>query len=212
MLRSQILRVLHEIGVPFDLIRAFAATFSGNSCRLRIGDNLTRSFPVNRGTKEGGINSPKIFNTVYATALKKLDVAEFPEDLTQVKQDAVYYLVFADDLILMSGDMAKLERVSNHLTSILSPLGMAVNTGKTKWLAFLPEKVSNTVITAHPFRLELQGDRLENVENFRYLGFDMEWDLRKNIHQKRREDLQALAACTMGRLMMKLEVTNFVSL
>ncbi len=72
MLRSQILRVLNEIGVPFQLVRAFAATFSGNSCRLRIGENLTRMFFVNRGTKEGGINSPKIFNTVYATALKKI--------------------------------------------------------------------------------------------------------------------------------------------
>jgi hypothetical protein len=40
----------------------------------------------------------------------------------------------------------------------------------------------------------------------------MEWDLAKKIHQKRREDLQALAARSMGRLMKKLEVTNFVSL
>ncbi len=47
MLRSQILKVLHEIGVPHELVRAFAATFSGNSCRLRIGNTLTRPFPVN---------------------------------------------------------------------------------------------------------------------------------------------------------------------
>jgi hypothetical protein len=212
MLRTQILKVLHEIGVPHGLIRAFAATFSGNSCRLRIGDNLTRSFPVNRGTKEGGINSPKIFNTVYATVLKKLDVAEFPEDISQVKQNAVYYLVFADDLVLLSGDLRKLEAVSNHLTSVLSPLGMAVNTGKTKWLAFLPENVSVNALSSQQLSLNLQGDDLENVESFRYLGFDMEWDMTKKLHQDRRENLQSLAARSMGRILRNLEVTNFLSL
>ncbi len=212
MLRSQILKTLHEIQVPFELIRAFAATFSGNSCRLRIGDKLTRSFPVNRGTKEGGINSPKIFNTVYATALKKLSVKEFPEDVAQIQRDHVYFLVFADDLVLLSGDLRMLEKVSNQLAGVLSPLGMAVNLGKTKWMAFLPEQVTLNTPSSTQFKLKLQGEYLENVESFRYLGFDMEWNLTKRQHQKRREDLQALAARSIGRLLKSLEVTNFVSL
>jgi hypothetical protein len=40
----------------------------------------------------------------------------------------------------------------------------------------------------------------------------MEWNLTKRQHQKRREDLQALAARSIGRLLKSLEVTNFVSL
>jgi hypothetical protein len=212
MLRTQILKTLHTIGVPYGLIQAFAATFSGNSCRLRIGDNLTRAFPVNRGTKEGGINSPKIFNTVYATALKKLGIAEFPESVSLVQQNEVYYLVFADDLVLLSGNLAKLEELSNQLTGVLAPLGMAVNTGKTKWLAFLPDRVTAGTPITSKFSLELQGDYLENVEIFRYLGFDMAWNLSKTLHQKRREDLQSLAARSIGRLMKQLGVTNFISL
>jgi hypothetical protein len=212
MLRTQILKVLHKIGVPYGLIRAFAATFSGNSCRLRIGDNLTRSFPVNRGTKEGGINSPKIFNTVYATALKKLNISEFPENITHLEQNRVYYLVFADDLVLLSGNLANLEAASNELTLVLSPIGMTVNSGKTKWLSFLPDKINEEIPLTNCFRLRLQGVYLENVESFRYLGFDMEWNLSKIVHQKRREDLQSLAARFTGRLLKKLEVTNFLSL
>ncbi len=98
MLRSKILKVLHEMGVPYELIRAFAATFSGNSGRLRIGDGLTRIFLINRGTKEGGINSPKIFNTVFAKALDQLQINEFPVEMADIDPNAVYYLVFADDL------------------------------------------------------------------------------------------------------------------
>jgi hypothetical protein len=216
MLRSQILKILHEIGVPYGLIRAFAATFSGNSCRLKIDNKLTRSFPVNRGTKEGGINSPKIFNTVYATALKRLDIVGFPEEVSLIDKNAVYYLVFADDLVLLSGNLERLELVSGQLSAVLGPLGMSVNSAKTKWLAFLPDQVDTrtSVVSDIPrrFSLQMQGVFLENVESFRYLGFDMVWNLSKNLHQQRREDLQALAARTMGRLMRQLEVTNFVSL
>ncbi len=211
MLRTQILKILHTVGVPHELVRAFAATFSGNSCRLRIGNSLTRSFPVNRGTKEGGINSPKIFNTVYATALNRLRVHEFPCEINQISQHSVYYLVFADDLVLLSGDTSRLQEVSNALTGALAPLGMTVNAGKTKWLAFLPEKISSSFVPYYP-SLKLNGVSLENVESFRYLGFDFDWDLSKETHRDRREGLQSLAARLMGRLFRRLEVTNFKSL
>ncbi len=212
MLRSQILKVLHEIGVPYELIRAFAATFSGNSCRLRIGELLTRSFLVNRGTKEGGINSPKIFNTVYATALKKLNISEFPDNIMKISQNDVYYLVFADDLVLLSGNLTRLEEVSNQIVHALEPLGMVVNSGKTKWQAFLPDRITRGVPLNHQFSLQLDGVFLENVENFLYLGFSMEWNLSKGMHQRRREQLQSLAARSTGRLLRELEVTNMRSL
>jgi hypothetical protein len=101
--------------------------------------------------------------------------------------------------------------VSNELVKVLSPLGMQVNSAKTKWLAFLPERVSNE-ITHYTPRLQFQGTFLENVESFRYQGFDTEWNLSKKQHQLRREELQSLAAKCMGRLMRRLEVTNFKSL
>jgi hypothetical protein len=212
MLRSQILRVLSEIGVPYELVRAFAATFSGNSCCLKIGNFLTRAFLVNRGTREGGINSPKIFNTVYATALKKLNISEFPTIVSEVLENKVYFLVFADDLVLLSGNLTLLEIVSNQLSDVLEPLGMKPNAGKTKWLAFLPDKVQRACPYPTPLSISLEGQRLENVEIFRYLGFDMEWNLSKRSHQKRREQLQNLAAKSIGRILKSLEVTNFRSL
>jgi hypothetical protein len=212
VLHSQILLVSHEIGVPYGLIRAFSATFSGNSCRLRIGEVLTRTFPVNRGTKEGGINSPKIFNTVYATALRKLNVSEFPDDMEKVSQDEIYYLVFADDLVLLGGNLTRLEEVLNALLGVLGPLGMMVNSGKTKWQAFLPDRIFSEVSLSDHFSLQLAGQFLENVELFRSLAFDIEWDLSKRTHQRRREQLRSLAAKSMGRLLRELQVTNMRSL
>jgi hypothetical protein len=214
MLRSKILKVLYEMGVPYELIRAFAATFSGNSGRLRIGDGLTRIFLINRGTKEGGINSPKIFNTVYANALNQLKVEEFPMEMDDVDPNAVYYLVFADDLVLLSGNITRLEEVTNDLERVLEPLGMQVNDGKTKWMAFLPQTVPRGPVFnfQRHHSIQFNGHYLENVEEFVYLGFTMEWSLDKRSHRCRRERLQHIAAQTIGKLLRSLEVTNFISL
>jgi hypothetical protein len=214
MLRSKILQVLHEMGVPYELIRAFASMFSGNSGRLRIGTGLTRAFLINRGTKEGGINSPKVFNTVYANALNQLNITEYPTQILEVDPNAVYYLVFADDLVLLSGNITRLEEVTNDLERVLEPLGMKVNSDKTKWMAFLPQVIPRNPVVNFCGRHSIRfgGRLLENVEEFVYLGFSMEWSLSKRAHTMRRERLQHIAAQTIGRLLRSLEVTNFVSL
>ncbi len=113
--RTETLRALSRAGVPFELVRAFASTFSGNSGSLVVNGELTQPMLVNKGTKEGGINSPSIFNTAYAIALAKLDIHEFPESEEDIDIDKVYYLAFADDLVLISGNLSKLENVTNEL-------------------------------------------------------------------------------------------------
>jgi hypothetical protein len=157
---------------------------------------------------------PQVFNTVDATALKKLNISEFPLDVNELNTEAVYYLVFADDLVLLSGNLTKLEEKSNELDAVLSPLGMALNVGKTKWMGFLPTVVPRglTLATRPVLSLCIDGNFVENVDQFVYLGFSMDWSLSKRHHQKRREQLQTIAAKSMGKLLRSLEVTNLISI
>ncbi len=210
MLRTKALAVLNEMGLPYELLRAFASTFSGNSCRLRINDKLTRSFFVNRGTKEGGINSPSIFNTVYAFLLRKLGVTDYPKCGEDFDPEKVYYLVFADDLVITGANITKLELVMVELDHILADVGMKVNAGKTKWLAYLPQEPAPSFV---PFRGFHYGSCfLENVDRFKYLGFETSWDLSHRHHIQSRTNLLFLAAKMSGKLLRSLEVTNFRSL
>ncbi len=89
---------------------------------------------------------------------------------------------------------------------------MKLNAGKTKRMAFLPERVHRGLPQQLSFSPQIEGTFLENVEQFNYLGFTMSYDLSKSSHQKRRELLQTLAARTIGRVLKNLEVTNFRSL
>ncbi len=213
MLRSRALQILHEAGLPFELTRAFASTFSGNTCCLKINNKLTRVFFVNRGTKEGGINSPRIFNTVYARILKRLSISPFPSDPNEFDPRKVYFLIFADDLVLMSGDLEKLEKLTNDLDVALADVGMKINSLKCKWMAYLPRIISeeSLIIPSH-FAINHAGVYIENVEDFKYLGFQTSFDLKHSKHIHARVTLLSLAARLTGRLLRSLQITNFNSL
>ncbi len=121
-------------------------------------------------------------------------------------------MVFADDLVVLSSNISKLEQVMRELDVVLDEVGMKVNAGKTKWLAYLPENPAPN-LDLSLFRGFRYGDTfLENVDMFKYLGFLTSWDLTHNLHVQNRNALLTLAARMSGKLMRSLEVTNFRSL
>jgi hypothetical protein len=168
---------------------------------------------MNRGTKEGGINSPRIFNTVYAQILKRLLVSSFPMDPNKFDPRKVYYLIFADDLVLLRGDLVELEQITNELDVVLSDVGMKINSAKSKWMAYLPRSVNYQALILPPRpAINHAGVFIENVEEFKYLGFLSSFDLTRSKHIKARTVLLSLAARFTGRLLRSLQITNFRSL
>jgi hypothetical protein len=145
--------------------------------------------------------------------LKRLAISRFPGDSRDFDPRRVYYLIFADDLVLISGDLVELERMTNELDRELSDVGMKVNAGKCKWMAYLP-KVYDPHTLSLPDELSIRnhGTVIENVEEFKYLGFVTSFDLSHVKHRKARTVLMSLAAKFTGRLIKSLEIMNFRSL
>ncbi len=209
--RAATLRALVEMGVPYELVRAFASTFSMNWCSLSINGGLTGEIFVNKGTKEGGINSPSIFNTAYASVLRKLDIHAFPESMDKFNHSAVYYLVFADDLVLISANLTRLAIVTNELDQELRVLDMEINADKSKWMMFLPQNPSSLPLSSE-LRLPLNGIDLEMVDEFTYLRFTIDCYGDMKTHISKKVELMLLAARTTGRLFRQLEVSDLRSL
>jgi hypothetical protein len=209
--RVETLRALVELGVPYELVHAFASTFSLNSCRLVINGLMTGPVPVNKGTKEGGINSPPIFNSAYVTVLQRLNISEYPASPTEIDPNSVYYVVFADDLVLISANLTRLEEETNRLDKELARLGMCINADKTKWMMFLPP-FPTYIPPIESLRLHLGGVELELVQEFTYLGFTLDCYASLDLHVRKREKLLMTAASISGKLMKQLEVSNLRSL
>ncbi len=212
VLRSSVIEALRVKGAPPNSIRALASLFSFNSCRLRVNSFLSRPFPINRGVKEGGINSPSAFVVVYALVLERLDIHQLPDDLRLLDPEKVYYFVYADDLTFLSCNMSKVNESLNRLHDILPDYGMAVNAAKTCWMPFFPVKSRYRIDLPVPFGLQVEGKFIECVDHFPYLGYRMNVFLGSNDHVVKKRDLMFTAARCSGRLLRGLQITNLNSI
>jgi hypothetical protein len=212
VLRSSVLDALMKKGAPPNSVRALASLFSFNSCKLRVNSFLSRSFPINRGVKEGGINSPSAFVVLYALVLERLDIHPLPDNLTSLDPEKVYYFVYADDLAFLSCNLSRVNDSLNRLHTILPDYGMSMNAAKTYWMPFFPTASRYRVDLPTPFGLQVDNTWIECVDRVPYLGFIMNIFLGNNDHISRKRELMFTAARCSGKLLRNLEITNLNSI
>jgi hypothetical protein len=210
--RSRTVEVLRRKKVPWKVVRAIASLMSSSYQRLRVNGRLTDPFPVTSGTPEGSINSPEIFTVVYKAVLEELGIEELPEDLTKIERGKVYYIIFADDLSFFSLDLAPLGVKTTEFKSCCQPYDMAMNAPKTKWMAFLPEETPDEPLMANRWHITVDGEQLENVDEFVYLGFRLDATMSDGPHTKMINDRYLRAAQVTGRLMNDLKCVNLATL
>ncbi len=212
VLRSSVIDALMKKGAPPNSVRALASLFSFNSCKLRVNSFLSRSFPINRGVKEGGINSPSAFVVLYALVLERLDIHPLPVNLTALDPEKVYYFIYADDLAFLSCNLSRVNESLNTLNTILPDYGMAMNAAKTCWMPFFPTSSRFRVDLPSPFGLQVDNSWIECVDRVPYLGFVMNIFLGNNDHVAKKRDLMFSAARCSGKLLRNLEITNLNSI
>ncbi len=210
--RVKIVEVLRRKSAPWKVTRAVASLLSGSIQRLRVNGKLTDIFPVTSGTPEGSINSPELFAVVYRDLLEELDIHELPEDLSQVERGKVYYIIFADDLSFFSLDIEPLQdRVIAFKVRAVA-YDMALNAAKSKWMAFLPEDAPEEQLDVSRWKIVIDDDVVENVDEFVYLGFCLDVMLNDEAHVKMINDRYIKAARATGRLMNELRCVNLANL
>jgi hypothetical protein len=206
--RPKFIQSLCELKVPGNLTRSIASLLNGTSSRLRINGRLTDPFHVTSGTPEGSINSPDLFNLVYRVVLQKLGVEEFPADLADVDPSKVYYVIFADDLTFLSMDLKALEKVVNDFKKEGSEYDLEVNVAKTKWMAALPCDPSYPSAVPRDMKISIDGQAIENVDSFVYLGFELDCMLDDDMHTKRLDTRLLKAARATGQTMRSMHCAN----
>jgi hypothetical protein len=167
---------------------------------------------INRGVKEGGINSPSAFSIVYARALRMLNVSEIPSNISDLNLSQVYFFTFADDLALFSANLSLIEVTLKRLNATLPQFGMSVNVAKTNWMPFFPTASRFRVEEPLRFSLRLNRRYLQCVDEFKYLRYIMNSFLSPKAHILQKRDSMFAAARSMGRLLRSLQITNLKSI
>ena len=102
--------------IPDNLWRLLYYWYKHMEVVIRWGSNISEQIPVRRGTRQGGLTSPLIFNIYYKELIDELQSC-----LHGVHIGEKYYVfVYADDILLCSTSVSGLQELINISTNYVN--------------------------------------------------------------------------------------------
>jgi hypothetical protein len=153
-------QALEYFNVDECTIRMIKQLYSAGTSSIRTA-NATANFEIQRGVRQGDSLSPLLFILTLQWALEKINWKKkgYPIDEGKPNERRLNYLAYADDIMLCSNSLTKLQSMLNKLCLECRKIGLEINASKTKWIS-----------SSEARALLLNGQQIEQVSNFIYLG------------------------------------------
>ncbi|CAH8469021.1 unnamed protein product [Schistosoma curassoni] len=158
--RRTLWKLLRHYGVPQKIVNIIRNSYDGLQCKVVHGEQLTDAFQVRTGVRQGCLLSPFLFLLVVDWIMKT-STSEAKHGIQWTAQNQLEDLDFADDLALLSRTHEQMQMKTASVAAVSASVGLSIHKGKTKVLKFKAEN-SNPIT--------LDGETLEDVESFTYLG------------------------------------------
>ncbi|CAH8633484.1 unnamed protein product [Schistosoma curassoni] len=158
--RRTLWKLLRHYGIPEKIVNIIRNSYDGLQCKVVHGGQLTDAFQVRTGVRQGCLLSPFLFLLVVDWIMKT-STSEGKHGIQWTAQNQLDDLDFADDLALLSRTHEQMQMKTASVAAVSASVGLSVHKGKTKVLKFKAEN-SNPIT--------LDGETLEDVESFTYLG------------------------------------------
>jgi len=103
--RKKLYSILIRFEIPKKLVQLVKMCLNDRTRRVRIGNNMSDSFKICNGLKQGDALSPLLFNFAFEYSILKIK-----EDKEGLSLNCLYQLfVYADDVDLIGDDMDALQ-------------------------------------------------------------------------------------------------------
>ncbi|CAH8462687.1 unnamed protein product [Schistosoma guineensis] len=158
--RRTLWKLLRHYGVPERIVNIIRNSYDGLQCKVVHEGQLTDAFQVRTGVRQGCQLSPFLFLLVVDWIMKT-STSEGKHGIQWTAQNQLDDLDFADDLALLSRTHEQMQMKTASVAAVSASVGLSIHKGKTKVLKFKAEN-SNPIT--------LDGETLEDVESFTYLG------------------------------------------
>lgn len=157
--RKSIWKKMEKFGIPKKLINLVKMTTENSKCKVRVEGELSETFEVETGVRQGDGLSPLLFNIAIEDALQMTRQT----NLGIKVGSNINVLAFADDVTLLAETKEDLEQLTSIFIQETVQMGLVINDEKTKYIHF--ERGD------HPLtEFNSEGHRFEEVDQFKYLG------------------------------------------
>nr|KAG5693935.1 hypothetical protein BaRGS_008204 [Batillaria attramentaria] len=158
--REALWKLLRHYGVPGKIISLIQCTYQDMSCRIAHAGQLSESFEVKTGVRQGCLLSPFLFLLVIDWIMKT-STAGRKNGIQWTLWTQLDDLDFADDLALLSHSHSQMQDKTTCLEATSAGTGLKINRKKTELMKI--NTTANTPVT-------VGGEPIREVESFVYLG------------------------------------------
>ena len=165
--REKLMEILSAYGVPTKIVEAINILYKDTVAQVLTPDGDTEFFDVVAGVLQGDTLAPFLFIVALDYALREAtrdtEIGFMTEKRQSSRQPAVYITDtdFADDLALLSNYIEQAQLFLLRLEVAGESIGLYVNYTKTEYMLY--NQAEAELVT-------LDGKKLKQVEDFKYLG------------------------------------------
>lgn len=165
--RMEIWKILKKKGIGNKLIRVIRSTYHSTKGIVRIDGMKSEEFEMRNGVKQGDSLSPLLFIILLDEIIKTCKRRTTKLKVGNWNMRPIYsqVMVYADDIVLIAETQQKLQQTIIEWIEILKDKGLIVNTEKCKVMQM--GKMDEDI---EPIQIECNGQILEQVESYEYLG------------------------------------------
>uniref|UniRef100_A0A8D9AN49 Craniofacial development protein 2 n=1 Tax=Cacopsylla melanoneura TaxID=428564 RepID=A0A8D9AN49_9HEMI len=156
--RAKVKEALTDIKVPKKLQNLIMMSMEHSKAQVKIENQLSDPFSVNKGVRQGDGLSSTLFIIVLHHVIKHFD------QRGMIFNKSTQICAYADDIALIARTKTRLVEVFNEIEHKAKEVGLTINDGKTQYMVVSADKTRKAV------DLEIGQRTFKGVTSFRYLG------------------------------------------
>ena len=161
--------ILEKSSLPRILVRIIKFMYKNSWAYVTYNGVKGKLWRVHRGTRQGGILSPLLFNVYIKSIIEDVLLCGVG---CQLNYYLLSILVYADDILLLAPSVGGLQLLLDYFCESILKIGLKINVAKSKYLVFEHRKGhSNDPV------VRLQNQTLDRVTSIKYLGIVLSEDM-----------------------------------
>ncbi|VDP50123.1 unnamed protein product [Schistosoma mattheei] len=133
--RTTLWKLLRYHGVPQKIVNIIRNSYNGLHCKIVHGGQLTKSFEVKTGVRQGCLLSPFLFLLVIDWIMKT-STSEGNHGIQWTSRKQLDNLDFADDLALLSQTQQQMQEKMTSVEAASAAVDLNIHKGKSKILRY----------------------------------------------------------------------------
>ena len=170
---------MEKRGVRAGLMERVREIYGETISRVKVGGEVGERFWTAKGFRQGCPMSPTLFNLLTADMDEELRKGKWGG--VEVGQRRIFALAYADDMVVMAEREEEMESMIRRMEKYMEKKRLEVNVEKTQIIRF--RKGGGR---ARVMEWRWKGRRIEEVKEFKYLGYVFKKNGRKKAHVRDR--------------------------